>query len=142
MTTATLGVAASRNAVAPLRSIAGACRANTSRRSSATQQQQQQQQQRWRPRIQHPRRRQRIATVASSSSSSAAANGGGDDVSKKRRAGAVAAAVAAVLATGVLNRVLYRIALVPLKDHVFALALSQTFGYILIYTSLLALRCA
>lgn len=45
-----------------------------------------------------------------------------------------------MLATGVLNRVLYRIALVPLRDHVFALAQFQNVGYIVIYFGLLALR--
>ncbi len=50
------------------------------------------------------------------------------------------AAVAAVLVTGVLNRVLYRIALVPMKDHVFALAQLQNMGYIAIYFTLLWLR--
>ena len=47
-----------------------------------------------------------------------------------------------MLATGVLNRVLYRIALVPLKDHVFALALFQALGYVAIYFGLLGLRYA
>jgi len=52
----------------------------------------------------------------------------------------VLATIAAALALGVLNRVLYRIALVPLKDHVFALAQLQNIGYIAIYFSLLYIR--
>ncbi|KAI8465758.1 MAG: hypothetical protein J3K34DRAFT_525075 [Monoraphidium minutum] len=50
------------------------------------------------------------------------------------------AGVAAVIAAGVGNRVLYRLALVPMRDHVFALAQLQNLGYIGIYSSLLALR--
>lgn len=45
-----------------------------------------------------------------------------------------------MLGLGTLNRVLYRLALVPLKDYVFFLAQAQNIGYILIYYALLALR--
>lgn len=45
-----------------------------------------------------------------------------------------------VLATGVANRVLYRLALVPMADHIWALAQLQTFGYVLVYGSILLWR--
>lgn len=48
--------------------------------------------------------------------------------------------IATVLGLGTLNRVLYRLALVPLKDYVFFLAQAQNIGYILIYYALLAIR--
>ncbi|WIA35800.1 hypothetical protein OEZ86_004189 [Tetradesmus obliquus] len=53
---------------------------------------------------------------------------------------ATAGLVAAVLGLGTLNRVLYRLALVPLRDYVFFLAQAQNIGYLVIYFSLLALR--
>lgn len=39
------------------------------------------------------------------------------------------ALVATTMALGVANRVLYKMALVPLGDYVFFLAQFQTFGY-------------
>eukprot|EP00878_Enallax_costatus_P034269 GHUV01037988.1.p2 GENE.GHUV01037988.1~~GHUV01037988.1.p2 ORF type:complete len:191 (+),score=11.20 GHUV01037988.1:443-1015(+) len=48
--------------------------------------------------------------------------------------------IGAVLGLGTLNRVLYRLALVPLKDYVFFLAQAQNIGYILIYYTLLTIR--
>jgi hypothetical protein len=45
-----------------------------------------------------------------------------------------------VLGLGTLNRVLYRLALVPLKDYVFFLAQAQNVGYIIIYYTLLFMR--
>lgn len=52
----------------------------------------------------------------------------------------VAGIVAAVIGLGTLNRVLYRLALVPLRDYVFFLAQAQNIGYIVIYYALLWLR--
>ena len=40
------------------------------------------------------------------------------------------ALVATTMAFGVANRVLYKMALVPLGDYVFFLAQFQTFGYV------------
>lgn len=48
--------------------------------------------------------------------------------------------ISTVLSLGTLNRVLYRLALVPLKDYVFFLAQAQNVGYLLIYYTLLFLR--
>jgi hypothetical protein len=48
--------------------------------------------------------------------------------------------VTAVLGLGTLNRVLYRLALVPLRDYVFFLAQAQNIGYLVIYYSLMFLR--
>ncbi|GMY16013.1 protein CLT3, chloroplastic [Fagus crenata] len=50
----------------------------------------------------------------------------------------VAAAVTVVLGVG--NRVLYKLALVPLKQYPFFLAQLATFGYVLVYFSILYLR--
>ncbi|KAL6284566.1 hypothetical protein ACE6H2_015495 [Prunus campanulata] len=51
---------------------------------------------------------------------------------------AVAAAVTVVLGVG--NRVLYKLALVPLKHYPFFLAQLATFGYVIVYFSVLYLR--
>ncbi|KAM1255988.1 protein CLT1, chloroplastic-like [Malus sylvestris] len=59
--------------------------------------------------------------------------------SKDRRVDvAVAAAVTVVLGVG--NRVLYKLALVPLKHYPFFLAQLATFGYVIVYFSVLYLR--
>ncbi|CAK0779329.1 hypothetical protein CVIRNUC_004745 [Coccomyxa viridis] len=50
------------------------------------------------------------------------------------------ALVATTMAFGVANRVLYKMALVPLGDYVFFLAQFQTFGYVVVYFSALFLR--
>ncbi|XP_039012891.1 protein CLT1, chloroplastic-like isoform X2 [Hibiscus syriacus] len=50
----------------------------------------------------------------------------------------IAAGVTVVL--GVVNRVLYKLALVPLKHYPFFLAQLATFGYVLVYFSILYLR--
>eukprot|EP00891_Asterochloris_glomerata_P000578 jgi/Astpho2/578/fgenesh1_pg.00013_%23_13_t len=52
----------------------------------------------------------------------------------------VLATIAVVVGTGVANRVLYKLALVPMGDYVFVLSQFQTFGYVLVYASLLAAR--
>ncbi|KAL3653319.1 Protein clt1, chloroplastic [Castilleja foliolosa] len=56
-----------------------------------------------------------------------------------RRADVVVAAAATVV-LGVGNRVLYKLALVPLKHYPFFLAQLATFGYVIIYFSILYLR--
>ena len=50
------------------------------------------------------------------------------------------ASVAAAMATGVANRVLYKMALVPMGNYVFVLSQFQTFGYLLVYFGILATR--
>lgn len=52
----------------------------------------------------------------------------------------VVASVAAAMATGVANRVLYKMALVPMGNYVFVLSQFQTFGYLLVYFGILAAR--
>ncbi|XP_066359220.1 protein CLT2, chloroplastic-like [Miscanthus floridulus] len=54
---------------------------------------------------------------------------------------ATAAASAAVVALAVANRVLYKLALVPLKAYPFFLAQLTTFGYVAVYFSILYARC-
>ncbi|XP_066162461.1 protein CLT2, chloroplastic isoform X2 [Oryza sativa Japonica Group] len=53
---------------------------------------------------------------------------------------AIAAASAAVVALAVANRVLYKLALVPLKQYPFFLAQLTTFGYVAVYFSILYAR--
>ena len=50
------------------------------------------------------------------------------------------ASVLAAMATGVANRVLYKMALVPMGNYVFVLSQFQTFGYLLVYFGILAIR--
>ena len=56
------------------------------------------------------------------------------------------ATIAVVVGTGVANRVLYKLAVASLTaaclaaDYVFVLSQFQTFGYVLVYASLLAAR--
>ncbi|KAL5222776.1 hypothetical protein ABZP36_027489 [Zizania latifolia] len=52
----------------------------------------------------------------------------------------VAIAAAAVVALGTGNRVLYKLALVPLREYPFFLAQFATFGYVVVYFSILYLR--
>ncbi|MED6122343.1 hypothetical protein PIB30_038920 [Stylosanthes scabra] len=52
----------------------------------------------------------------------------------------VAVAVAATVVTGVGNRVLYKLALVPLKQYPFFLAQLATFGYVIVYFSIMYIR--
>ncbi|KAG2444719.1 hypothetical protein HXX76_001463 [Chlamydomonas incerta] len=50
------------------------------------------------------------------------------------------ALIGLVLLTGVGNRVLYKMALVPLRDHIFFLAQLQNLGYLAVYFTALAWR--
>lgn len=59
---------------------------------------------------------------------------------KEVTAAEVAVAAAVTVALGVGNRVLYKLALVPLKHYPFFLAQLATFGYVLVYFSILHLR--
>ncbi|KAK1316912.1 hypothetical protein QJS10_CPA05g00823 [Acorus calamus] len=58
---------------------------------------------------------------------------------RKQRA-EVAVAAAATVVLGVGNRVLYKLALVPLKQYPFFLAQFATFGYVVVYFSILYFR--
>lgn len=48
--------------------------------------------------------------------------------------------VFSVISTGIANRLFYKMALIPLGDHIFFLAQLQTFGYILVYFGILWAR--
>ncbi|KDP43205.1 hypothetical protein JCGZ_22757 [Jatropha curcas] len=52
----------------------------------------------------------------------------------------VAVAAAATVVLGVGNRVLYKLALVPLKHYPFFLAQLATFGYVIVYFTILRMR--
>ncbi|KAL6867305.1 hypothetical protein ACP4OV_015329 [Aristida adscensionis] len=52
----------------------------------------------------------------------------------------IAAAAAATVALAVMNRVLYKLALVPMRNYPFFLAQFATFGYVLVYFSILFVR--
>ncbi|PON75742.1 Chloroquine-resistance transporter-like [Parasponia andersonii] len=58
----------------------------------------------------------------------------------RRKAVEVVVAAAVTVAFGVGNRVLYKLALVPLKHYPFFLAQLATFGYVIVYFSILYLR--
>ncbi|GAU32802.1 hypothetical protein TSUD_152510 [Trifolium subterraneum] len=62
---------------------------------------------------------------------------GGKGVNQKAK---VVIAAAAVVVMGVGNRVLYKLALVPLKQYPFFLAQLATFGYVIVYFSILYIR--
>ncbi|OMO72838.1 hypothetical protein CCACVL1_17565 [Corchorus capsularis] len=59
---------------------------------------------------------------------------------ERNRAVEVAVAAGVTVVLGVGNRVLYKLALVPLKHYPFFLAQLATFGYVLVYFSVLYLR--
>lgn len=52
----------------------------------------------------------------------------------------IVAAAAATVVLAVMNRVLYKLALVPMKNYPFFLAQFATFGYVLVYFSILFIR--
>ncbi|XP_076960633.1 protein CLT1, chloroplastic-like [Bidens hawaiensis] len=64
---------------------------------------------------------------------------GGDGKDRDRRV-EVAAAAVVTMGLGVGNRVLYKLALVPLKHYPFFLAQLATFGYVVVYFSILHFR--
>ncbi|RDY08646.1 Protein CLT3, chloroplastic, partial [Mucuna pruriens] len=70
-----------------------------------------------------------------------AADGGNDAVVESgNRAVEVVVAAAATVVLGVGNRVLYKLALVPLKQYPFFLAQLATFGYVIVYFGILYIR--
>ncbi|RZB67281.1 protein CLT3, chloroplastic-like isoform X1 [Glycine soja] len=70
------------------------------------------------------------------------AEDGGSDavVGSRNRVVEVAAAAVATVVLGVGNRVLYKLALVPLKHYPFFLAQLATFGYVIVYFAILYIR--
>lgn len=69
-----------------------------------------------------------------------AADGGNDVVVERNRVVEVAVAAVATVVLGVGNRVLYKLALVPLKHYPFFLAQLATFGYVIVYFAILHIR--
>ncbi|KAF5803471.1 putative chloroquine-resistance transporter [Helianthus annuus] len=59
---------------------------------------------------------------------------------QRRRRAEVAVAAVATMGLGVGNRVLYKLALVPLKQYPFFLAQLATFGYVVVYFCILHFR--
>ncbi|KAF8024729.1 hypothetical protein BT93_F1799 [Corymbia citriodora subsp. variegata] len=72
----------------------------------------------------------------------ARASGGGGGAPPAPPGGnlAIAGSAAATVALAVANRVLYKLALVPMKQYPFFLAQFTTFGYVAIYFSILYIR--
>ncbi|KAJ6840601.1 protein CLT3, chloroplastic-like [Iris pallida] len=66
--------------------------------------------------------------------------GGEVEADARRRRAEVAAAAAVTVVLGTGNRVLYKLALVPLKNYPFFLAQLATFGYVVVYFSVLYFR--
>ncbi|XP_072984471.1 protein CLT1, chloroplastic-like isoform X1 [Typha latifolia] len=64
----------------------------------------------------------------------------GDAEERRGRAVQVVLAAAATAVLGAGNRVLYKLALVPLKEYPFFLAQLATFGYVVVYFSILYIR--
>uniref|UniRef100_A0A6M2EF84 EamA domain-containing protein n=1 Tax=Populus davidiana TaxID=266767 RepID=A0A6M2EF84_9ROSI len=65
---------------------------------------------------------------------------GRDSRSKEDRTVEVAVAAAVTVVLGVGNRVLYKLALLPLKHYPFFLAQLATFGYVIVYFTILHIR--
>ncbi|KAJ4804816.1 hypothetical protein LUZ62_017382 [Rhynchospora pubera] len=66
-----------------------------------------------------------------------------DDLAAAERRGMavqIAVAAMATVVLGTANRVLYKLALVPLKEYPFFLAQLATFGYVVVYFSILYIR--
>uniref|UniRef100_A0A0D9VQT3 EamA domain-containing protein n=1 Tax=Leersia perrieri TaxID=77586 RepID=A0A0D9VQT3_9ORYZ len=80
----------------------------------------------------------RVATRARVAAG-AGVSGGGSDGEGGGGTG-IAAAAAATVVLAVMNRVLYKLALVPMKNYPFFLAQVTTFGYVIVYFSILFIR--
>jgi drug/metabolite transporter (DMT)-like permease len=63
-----------------------------------------------------------------------------DDVAAKRRVLEVSAAIIMVVGSALVNRILYKMALVPLENYVFFLAQFQTFSYVFVYAAVLMIQ--
>ncbi|KAL0557824.1 hypothetical protein IC582_006375 [Cucumis melo] len=75
---------------------------------------------------------------SSNNSNSTPASNGDSDSPAKTKLIVVSSLIAVSLA--IANRVLYKLALVPLKEYPFFLAQLTTFGYVMVYFSILYLR--
>ncbi|KAF0914245.1 hypothetical protein E2562_027811 [Oryza meyeriana var. granulata] len=76
--------------------------------------------------------RARVAARAGVSREGSDGDGGGGT--------GIAAAAAATVVLAVMNRVLYKLALVPMRNYPFFLAQVTTFGYVIVYFSILFIR--
>ncbi|KAE8812415.1 protein CLT2, chloroplastic-like [Hordeum vulgare] len=66
--------------------------------------------------------------------------GGGDGETESGAGTGITAAAAVTVALAVMNRVLYKLALVPMKNYPFFLAQVLTFGYVAVYFTILFVR--
>uniref|UniRef100_A0A453IR40 Uncharacterized protein n=1 Tax=Aegilops tauschii subsp. strangulata TaxID=200361 RepID=A0A453IR40_AEGTS len=76
-----------------------------------------------------------VETRCARAAAAVAVSGGGGDAGT-----GITAAAAATVALAVMNRVLYKLALVPMKNYPFFLAQVLTFGYVVVYFSILFVR--
>uniref|UniRef100_A0ACD5TUU0 Uncharacterized protein n=1 Tax=Avena sativa TaxID=4498 RepID=A0ACD5TUU0_AVESA len=83
--------------------------------------------------------RRLVETRRMSAAGAVRVSGGGDDGGAGVGTGITAAAAATVV-LAVMNRVLYKLALVPMKNYPFFLAQVLTFGYVIVYFSILFIR--
>ncbi|XP_015690773.1 protein CLT2, chloroplastic-like isoform X2 [Oryza brachyantha] len=79
------------------------------------------------------------ATTRARAAARAGISGGGGDGEGGDGTG-IAAAAAVTVALAVMNRVLYKLALVPMRNYPFFLAQVTTFGYVIVYFSILFIR--
>ncbi|CAI0464025.1 unnamed protein product [Linum tenue] len=93
--------------------------------------------------LESPTPRFRDFAVRSCSNGSPEDGGGGrgkEGEGSGTTGGMIMASSAATIGLAVANRVLYKLALVPMKDYPFFLAQFTTFGYVVIYSSILHVR--
>lgn len=85
--------------------------------------------------------RRPVETRCARAAAAVGVSGGGGDGGTATGAGTgITAAAAATVALAVMNRVLYKLALVPMKNYPFFLAQVLTFGYVVVYFSILFVR--
>lgn len=85
--------------------------------------------------------RRSVETRCARAAAAVGVSGGGGDGGTGSGAGTgITAAAAATVALAVMNRVLYKLALVPMKNYPFFLAQVLTFGYVVVYFSILFVR--
>ncbi|XP_037425995.1 protein CLT2, chloroplastic-like [Triticum dicoccoides] len=83
--------------------------------------------------------RRLVGTRCARAAAAVGVPGGGGDAGSGAGTG-ITAAAAATVALAVMNRVLYKLALVPMKNYPFFLAQVLTFGYVVVYFSILFVR--
>ncbi|CAK9314235.1 unnamed protein product [Citrullus colocynthis] len=83
---------------------------------------------------------QRVGDLAEGNSSEILDNIRAEKLRRSNRTVEIVVAAALTVIFGVANRVLYKLALIPLKHYPFFLAQLATFGYVIVYFSILYLR--